>query len=102
MTNINQDRLKACKLFMKVDIDADDDLIAELMETAVEYLKAAGIPESWSYRFTLAVKSLTLFWYDHRADVSTDKVMPPGLRPLINQLKADGYADSAASAQEAV
>lgn len=94
MTNISAEALAACKLFMKVDTDADDALIASLMSGAMEYLQGAGIAESWSELYKLAVHALTLHWYDHRDDVGTDKAMPPGLRPVINQLKAESFTGS--------
>ena len=91
MVFIEHDALEECKLFMKVDTDADDALIAGLMSGAAEYLRNAGVEESWTELYKLALHSLTLHWYDHRNDVDTDKVMPQGLRPVINQLKAEGY-----------
>lgn len=91
MTNISAEALAACKLFMKVDTDADDDLITSLMSGAAEYMRNAGIEESWTELYKLCLHALTLHWYDHRNDVDTDKVMPQGLRPVINQLKIDGY-----------
>ena len=76
----------------------EDDLVTDLMETAVEYLDTAGVTESWNRRYSLAVQSLTLHWYDHRDDVGADKAMPLGLRALINQLKAESFVDAAAGA----
>ena len=94
MANITAEQLAECKLFMKVDTTADDTVIKGLLSASVEYMRSAGIAESWSDLYKLAVHALTLHWYDHRDDIQTDKVMPPGLRPVINQLKAEGFAGS--------
>lgn len=98
MARINPNQLESCKKYMGVDFDYDDETIESLMETAVDYLTGAGIPESWSRKYELAVKRLTLHWYDSRNDIAADKPMPLGLRPLINQLKAESFVDSASGA----
>lgn len=81
--------LKACKDYMRVDGNDDDDTIEALMAAAAEYLQNAGIPapESASPLYTLALHSLTLHYYDHRDAVGTEAPLPTGLRPVINQLK---------------
>lgn len=91
MANISNTALAECKLFMKVDTDADDALISGLMSAAVEYLRNAGVGESWSELYKLCVHALTLHWYDHRDDLETDKIMPAALRGVITQLKMDGF-----------
>ena len=84
--------LAACKTYMHVDGDDDDDLIAGLMAAAKEYLDGAGIPEPSedSRLYTMAVHSLTLHYYDHRDAVGGEAALPLGLRPIINQLKHSG------------
>ena len=86
--------LDACKLYMRVDGDEDDELIGSLMTAAKAYLANAGIdePEEDSPLYTLAVHSLTLHYYDHRDAVGDEASFPTGLRPILNQLKhsADG------------
>lgn len=81
--------LAACKHYMRVDGEDDDELIRSLMQAAGEYLSGAGIekPEEPSPLYTLALHSLTLHYYDHRDAVGGEAPFPTGLRPIINQLK---------------
>jgi len=81
--------LEACKTYMRVDGDDDNELITGLMAAAKEYLAGAGIvePEADVPLYTLAVHSLTLHYYDHRDAVGGEAPLPTGLRPIINQLK---------------
>ena len=84
-----QAALTACKEYMRVDGDEDDELITRLMGAAREYLEGAGIsaPEESSWLYTMALHSLTLHYYDHRDAVGAEAPIPTGLRPIINQLK---------------
>lgn len=86
--------LEACKQYMRVDGDEDNELIAGLMAAAKEYLDNAGIPEpeEATALYTMAVHSLTLHYYDHRDAVGGEAPLPLGLRPIINQLKHCGEA----------
>ena len=81
--------LCACKSYMRVDGDEDDETIKALMAAAGEYLRNAGIPEpeTPSPLYSLALNSLTLHYYDHRDAVGTEAPLPTGLRPILNQLK---------------
>ena len=74
---------------MKIDDEFDDALIAHLAEAAESYLSSAGIhpPDAEDGRYRLAVCALTLHYYQYR---TTGGDMPPVLRQLINQLKAEG------------
>ena len=38
-----KERLAACKKYMRVDYDEDDELIAALMDAADRYLAGAGV-----------------------------------------------------------
>lgn len=85
--------LSACKNYMRVDGDEDDELIRQvLMPAAKEYLRNAGIPEPEETNpvYNLAVFALTLHYFDHRDAVGDESAMPTGLRPIINQLKHIG------------
>ena len=86
--------LEACKQYMRVDGTDDDVLIAGLMEAAKEYLAGAGIEEGEdpSPLYQMAVRSLTLHYYDHRDAVGGEAPLPLGLRPILNQLKHGGEA----------
>lgn len=76
--------LDELKTYLRVDTDAEDDLLQALQHTAEEYLTEAGVPMDYSPRYSLAVKGLVLHYYDHRDD---DAPIGQGLRLLINQLK---------------
>lgn len=85
--------LAACKSYMRVDGDEDDELILRtLMPAAKTYLSNAGIPEpkETDSLYTLAVYALTLHYYDHRDAVGDEEAIPTNLRPVINQLKHCG------------
>ncbi len=81
--------LEACKIYMRVDGNDDDELIASLMTAAKAYLDGAGIPapQEASSLYNIAVHALTLNYYDHRDAVGGETPFPAGLRPIINQLK---------------
>lgn len=83
---IDADKLKAVKAYMKVDHDTEDDLIWSLYLAAKAYL---GVPEPKAPNplYDLAVWRLTLHYYDHRDAVGNEADFPAGLRPIITQLK---------------
>lgn len=86
---MDADKLKAVKVYMKVDDDCgpeDDALIWALYLAAKTYL---GVPEPKGVDplYDLAVWRLTLHYYDHRDAVGNEADFPAGLRPIINQLK---------------
>ena len=92
MEETENEALEACKLYMRVDGGDDDELIAGLMAAAKAYMAEAGIPETPDPRYTLAIQSLTLHYYDHRDAVGGEAALPTGLRPILNQLKHSGEA----------
>lgn len=88
-TKADAARLEACKKYMRVDGEDEDDVILALMAAAELYLEGAGItPErSPEAQYNLALWGLTLHYYDHREAVGNEAAFPVGLRPVINQLK---------------
>jgi len=82
-------QLEACKKYMRVDGEDEDDVILALMAAAEVYLKGAGVMPDWSppALYNLALFRLTLHYYDHRNEVGNEAAFPIGLRPVINQLK---------------
>lgn len=94
---VSSTQLDACKAYMRVDIDDDDAVITALMEAAAEYL-CLDLSGELDARQKLALWSLTLHHYDHRDSVGTETPFPIGLRPVINQLKADRDVADAAEA----
>ena len=88
-TKADTARLEACKRYMRIDSEDEDDVILALMSAAQAYLERAGIvPErSPAPQYDLALWGLTLHYYDHREAVGNEAAFPIGLRPVINQLK---------------
>ena len=84
-------QIAACKAYMRVDGDEDDELIGQLCDAAAEYLSAAGAERgeagsARAARYDLALWALTLHYYDHRDAVGTEAALPLGIRPIITQL----------------
>lgn len=97
------ERLAACKRYMRVDYEDDDELIAGLMMANDAYLIDAGIRrEVNEAQHDLIVQAMTLQMYDARgADTPQQalETVPPGVRAMLNQLKIrcnyGGAADGA-------
>lgn len=85
------ERLAACKAYMRVDYDDDDELICGLIDANAGYLAGAGIDRAVSpamYDFVL--NAMTLEQYDGRgADTPQQalQTVPPVARQMFNQLK---------------
>nr|WP_300187013.1 head-tail connector protein [uncultured Agathobaculum sp.] len=86
-----KERLAACKKYMKVDYEEDDELIAALMDANDGYLADAGVRRDVSpARHDLIVHAMTLQMYDARgADTPQQalETVPPVVRQMFNQLK---------------
>lgn len=86
-----EERLDACKRYMKVDYDEDDELIAGLMMSNDAYLAGAGIRRDGNEaQHDLIVQAMTLQMYDARgADTPQQalETVPPVVRQMFNQLK---------------
>lgn len=97
------ERLAACKRYMRVDYEDDDELIAGLMMANDAYLIGAGIRrEVNEAQHDLIVQAMTLQMYDARgADTPQQalETVPPLVRSMFNQLKLrcnyGGAADGA-------
>ena len=64
-----EERLAACKKYMKVDYPDDDGLIAALMDAADRYLEGAGVNrDAAPAMYDLIVHDMTLRTYDGRDD----------------------------------
>lgn len=98
-----EERLDACKRYMKVDYDEDDELIAGLMMSSDAYLAGAGIRRDVSpAQHDLIVHAMTLQMYDARGTDTPQQALetvPPLVRQMFNQLKIrcnyGGAADGA-------
>lgn len=98
----DSERLEACKRYMRLDGEDEDDLIQALMAAAELYLKGAGIvPEcSPPALYNLALWGLTLHYYDHRDAVGNEAAFPIGLRPVITQLKLTAVSNLDTAGEE--
>lgn len=87
---IDAEKLAAVKGYMRIETEDEDEIISAMYAAAQDYLAGAGVeePEDPSPLYDLALWGLTLHYYDHRADCEAAEGFPPGLRPIINQLKA--------------
>lgn len=98
-----EERLDACKRYMKVDYDEDDELIAGLMQANDAYLSSAGVRRDVSpAQHDLIVQAMTLQMYDARGTDTPQQALetvPPIVRQMFNQLKIrcnyGGAADGA-------
>lgn len=98
-----QERLEACKRYMKVDYEEDDELIAGLMQANDAYLSSAGVRRDVSpAQHDLIVQAMTLQMYDARGTDTPQQALetvPPIVRQMFNQLKIrcnyGGAADGA-------
>ena len=98
-----EERLDACKRYMKVDYDEDDELIAGLMQANDAYLSSAGVRRDVSpAQHDLIVHAMTLQMYDARGTDTPQQALetvPPLVRQMFNQLKIrcsyGGAADGA-------
>lgn len=86
-----EERLAACKKYMRVDYDEDDELIAGLMMSSDAYLAGAGIRRDVSpAQHDLIVHAMTLQMYDARGMDTPQQALetvPPLVRQMFNQLK---------------
>lgn len=86
-----EERLDACKRYMKVDYDDDDELIAGLMQANDAYLSSAGVRRDVSpAQHDLIVQAMTLQMYDARGTDTPQQALetvPPIVRQMFNQLK---------------
>lgn len=98
-----EERLDACKRYMKVDYEEDDELIAGLMMANDAYLSSAGVRRDVSpAQHDLIVQAMTLQMYDARGTDTPQQALetvPPVVRQMFNQLKIrcnyGGAADGA-------
>lgn len=83
-----EDRLAACKKYMKVDYPDDDELIAALMDAADRYLEGAGVNrDAAPAMYDLIVHDMTLRTYDGRDDDAEHAATAPLVRSMLTQLK---------------
>ena len=83
-----EERLAACKKYMKVDYPDDDEVIAALMDAADRYLEGAGVNrDAAPAMYDLIVHDMTLRTYDGRDDDAEHAATAPLVRSMLTQLK---------------
>lgn len=96
-----EERLAACKKYMKVDYPDDDELICGFMDMCAEYLAGAGcVREVSPAMYDLIQKAMTLNLYDNRADSPQQalELVPEVVRQAFNQFKIRcNYGEEAAA-----
>lgn len=99
MTEAEQKELEKAKKYLRIDGDAEDDLILHFIASAKEYItNATGLkfPNN-SARAELAVMSFTTHWYENRQISGTTSNLDGVLTTMVNQLKylvVDGDKDA--------
>ena len=96
-----EERLAACKRYMKVDYPDDDELICGFMDMADEYLTGAGcVREASPSLYDIICYAMVLNMYDGRADDAQQAAesVPKIVRQFLTQLKLRcNYGEEAAA-----
>lgn len=85
-----EERLAACKKYMKVDYPDDDELICGFMDMCAEYLAGAGcVREVSPAMYDIICYAMTLNLYDGRASDAQQAAesVPKIARQFLTQLK---------------
>ena len=85
-----EERLAACKKYMKVDYPDDDELICGFMDMCAEYLAGAGcVREASPAMYDIICYAMTLNLYDGRASDAQQAAesVPKIARQFLTQLK---------------
>lgn len=99
MTEAEQKELEKAKKYLRIDGDAEDDLILHFIAAAKEYItNATGLkfPNNLA-RAELAVMSFVTHWYENRQISGTTSNLDGLLTTMVNQLKylvVDGEKDA--------
>ncbi|WFO45969.1 head-tail connector protein [Bacillus sp. FSL M8-0266] len=98
MTEAEQKELEKAKKYLRIDGDAEDDLILHFIAAAKEYISSATglkFPNKLA-RAELAVMSFVTHWYENRQISGTTSNLDGVLTTMVNQLKylvVDGEKD---------
>ncbi|MBU8609415.1 MULTISPECIES: head-tail connector protein [Bacillus] len=99
MTEAEQKELEKAKKYLRIDGDAEDDLILHFIAAAKEYISSATglkFPNNLA-RAELAVMSFVTHWYENRQISGTTSNLDGVLTTMVNQLKylvVDGEKDA--------
>ncbi|MCI1958184.1 MAG: head-tail connector protein [Clostridia bacterium] len=80
------------KLYLRVDTDDDDSLIASLITAAEKYIQNAGVSEFAAGKmpelYETAVKMLVNCWYDNRDSIGKSDTISLMFKSIICQLSS--------------
>jgi uncharacterized phage protein (predicted DNA packaging) len=85
--NLSLDELKN---YLRIDGSEDDALLTLLVDSAKEYLQNAGVPESDSAQYKLAVMLYVALHYENRDPSAKMEKMNFAFESIILQLKDYG------------
>ena len=74
-------------LHLRIDNDEELQHIDSLTNAAIVFLKNAGVVESKSELYKLAIKILVSHWYENREVIGKSDKLPYSLDSIITQLK---------------
>lgn len=83
--------LELTKEYLRIDGAEDDGFLSFLIDSAKEYLGNAGVPDSNSKTYELAILMLVTHWYENREQNivgKTTTAIEHGIQSIILQLKA--------------
>ncbi len=82
--------IKLTKEYLRIDGTEEDTFLGFLIDSAKEYLANAGVKESESRTYQLAILMLVTHWYENREQNvvgKTTSAIDHGLRSIILQLR---------------
>lgn len=80
--------LEELKVWLRVDGDEDDNLIASLQFAAEQYLNNAGIKKDYNNElYKLAISLLVTHWYENREPTGKADKLAFSLDSMITQLR---------------
>lgn len=84
---ITPEFLAETKEYLRIDGEDDDPLLENLIISASEYLLDAGVVNTESRRYRLAVWILVTEWYENRGISTVSGKLQNSLQSLILQLR---------------
>lgn len=80
--------VKDVKSFGKIEYDGDDENVGRCLDSAIEFLKASGVPQQDNNKlYDMAVLRMALHFYENREELSNFRQIPLGINTMIEQLR---------------
>ncbi|WP_413373304.1 head-tail connector protein [Paenibacillus taichungensis] len=92
--------LETLKKYLRIDGSEDDDILALLIEVSKEYLAGAGVPESNTALYRLAVMMHVALNYENRNPAIKIESINFALQSIILQTKEWGVRDELSSSED--